>query len=308
MAFAQGIDVSRYQPAIDWVRVKAAGIAFVVAKASQSNYVDPMFRQHWAGAKAGGLLRGAYHYLVPELEGRVQANAFLKALGADPGELVPVLDVEARTSNPARLAQYALDWLTTVETALGRKPLVYTAAWYWNSVMRIDGQYPAWAPAYGLWVASYPLAAGFPPVADLEAGAYKPLMPKSWSRWTLWQYSSKGRVDGVSQNGQLVNVDLNVYPGTAAEMAAGLGLPAEAAGQPPAGDVHLATNIQMINAFVRAFANQGGALLQSAHLLSSLTARPVDRYAGPEITDLPGLSEAQKTSLAAAVAAVLAER
>lgn len=324
MTLMQGIDVSRYQPTVDWAKVKAAGIAFAVIKASQSNFVDPLFSKHWANAKAAGMPRGAYHFLVSETDGQKQATTYLKALEADPGELVPVLDIEARTSSPATLAKYAKDWLDQVEAALGRKPIIYTAAWYWNSGMLINGQFPAWAPNYPLWVAAYPLADGFPAVSDIEAGKFKPNMPKSWATWTFWQYSEKGRVDGVVTDGRPANVDLNVFNGSAQELQAFLSAAPAAAPTPsangngqtptpaapagtPAANIRAATNIQVINAFVRAFNNQGGSLLQSTGLLSSLTAQPVSKYTGPEIANLSGLTDAQKTALNAALTQIMAQ-
>ncbi|MBM2851048.1 MAG: glycoside hydrolase, family 25, partial [Anaerolineales bacterium] len=117
--YVRGIDVSRYQPQVDWAKVKAAGVAFAVPKASQSNWADPMFATHWAGAKSAGLLRSAYHFFVPDMDPLKQAAAYLKALGSDPGDLPPVLDVEAKTTNPAQLAKDAEKWLAEVEKQLG---------------------------------------------------------------------------------------------------------------------------------------------------------------------------------------------
>ena len=313
MALAQGIDVSRWQPSVDWTRVRAAGVSFVFIKASQSNFADPMFAKHWAGARSAGLLRGAYHYLVGDMDGAKQAGAYLKVLSEDPGELPPVLDIEAKNVSPALYAQHALTWLNQVEAGLGRRPIIYTAAWFWNSGMLVGGRYPDWAPQYPLWVAAYPLREGFPSVADIEQGRYKPAMPKSWTSWTFWQYSEKGRVDGVANSGRPANTDLNVFAAAVEDLTAWAGTSAPVGGgnghgpAAPAVDVRQATNIQMINAFVRAFGNQGGALLQGSGLLASLTARPVDRYAGPEIPGLAGLTEAQKTALATALGQVLAE-
>ena len=312
MALAQGIDVSRWQPSVDWARVRAAGVSFVVIKATQSNFADPVFAKHWAGAKSAGLLRGAYHFLVGDMDGQKQAGAYLKVLADDPGELPPVLDIEGKTANPALYAQYAKIWLDQVEAGLGRRPLIYTAAWYWNSGMLIGGRYPEWAAQYPLWVAAYPVRDGFPSVADIEQKKYKPSMPKSWTNWTIWQYSEKGRVDGVANNGKLANTDLNVFAGTEAELRAWAGAPAaQSAGSngrapAPAVDIRQASNIQVLNAFVRAFGNQGGTLLQSTGLLMDLTARPVDAYAGPGIAGLAGLNDGQKNSLAAALAQELA--
>jgi len=224
-SFVQGIDVSRYQPNVDWPRVKAAGIAFVVAKASQANWNDPLFAKHWPGAKDAGLLRGAYHFLTPDVDPLKQAAAYLKALGSDPGDLPPVLDIEAKTDNPAQLAKHAQAWIAEVEKQLKRKPVIYTAAWYWNSGMLIGGKYPAWAADYALWVAAYPVKGGMPTLAELAQGKYKPLLPKSWTSWLFWQYSEKGRVDGIiNPDGKPANVDMNIFGGSLEDFGKALGL------------------------------------------------------------------------------------
>lgn len=230
MSFVRGIDVSRWQPTVDWAKVKGAGIAFVVIKASQANFADPLFPKHWAGAKAAGLLRGAYHFFMPDVDARKQVDIYLKTLGNDTGDLPPVLDLEAKTTNPAKYAEGGLVWLTEVEQKLGRKPIIYTAAWYWNPTMFIGGKkYPEWASNYPLWVAAYPVATGAPSLDDLAKGKFKPSMPKSWTAWTFWQYSEKGRVDGVATDGRPANTDLNIFGGSLEEMNTTLNLGLDAA-------------------------------------------------------------------------------
>lgn len=226
MTLISGIDVSKWQPTVDWAKVAGAGQAFAFAKASQSTWTDALFTKHWAGIKAAGLLRGAYHFYAPDTPPLKQLETYLKALGDDLGDFPPVLDIEAKTDNPAQLAKDALVWLTEIEQRTGRKPIIYTAAWYWNSGMFIGGKYPEWAATYPLWVAAYPVAAGAPTLEEIAKGKYKPLLPKSWTKAALWQYSEKGRVDGVVTDGKPANTDLNVFDGTAEELAKFLGVDA----------------------------------------------------------------------------------
>ncbi|MBL8046389.1 MAG: hypothetical protein JNL09_07610, partial [Anaerolineales bacterium] len=312
MTWAQGIDISRYQPNVDWVKVRAAGIEYAVPKASQSNFMDPKFKEHYAGARSVGILRSAYHFLVPEMDGPKQAAAYLKALGDDLPELPCVLDIEAKTDNLFKLANIAQQWLDIVEQATGKRPIIYTAAWYWNAGIQNVAK---WAGNYPLWVAAYPVKDGFPSVPDLMAGKYKPLLPKSWANWTLWQYSERGRVDGITVDKRPSNVDLNVFPGTIQDLLNWAGAsapPVTRAPEPVAPapvvtvDVSQATNIQVINAFVRAFGNNGGKMIEVTGLMPQLTARPVDKYTGPAIAKISGLNEAQKAQLSTALGQVLA--
>ena len=131
--YAFGFDVSRYQENVQWDRVKAAGMEFVFVQVSQYNWVDKLFTRHWATAK-GALPRGPYHFYRQATDPQKQVDVFLKALGDDPGELPPVLDIEDTSSNgKADFIKGARFWLDQVEKKLTRKPIIYTAAWYWGS-------------------------------------------------------------------------------------------------------------------------------------------------------------------------------
>jgi lysozyme len=55
-----GTDVSKYQTSVDWAQAKAAGISFAFIKATEGgDRVDDYFHEHWRGAKAAGVPRGA---------------------------------------------------------------------------------------------------------------------------------------------------------------------------------------------------------------------------------------------------------
>ncbi len=78
----QGIDVSRWQPEVDWRVVKEVGKeSFAICKATQGLYVDKMFAKHWHGIKEAGLLRGAYVWLEPHLSLVAQADFAFKVIG-----------------------------------------------------------------------------------------------------------------------------------------------------------------------------------------------------------------------------------
>jgi lysozyme len=300
MSLAQGIDVSVFQKSVDFQRVAAAGISFVFVRSSFANVTDGMFKNHWPNAKQAGLMRGAYHFLVPDLDGRKQAETFINNLKGDPGELPPVLDLEEgskKITNAGQYAEFALAWLTAVEDALGRRPIIYTGAGFWNFRMLINGKYPPWAPTYDLWSASYPLRDGAPPLEQITANKFKPLIPKSWTTHTVWQYSERGRVDGVvNPDGKPGNVDLNVFRGSVDEMRA-YALPQTV----ELVDIRQFTNMQVIAAFVRAFGRNGSRVLEATSLLPQLTAIPSVPYSGPAIADIPSLTQEQRLALSSAL-------
>ena len=91
-----GIDVSHYQGTVDWVKVKATGITFAYAKATDGNtYTDPQFHTNWQGMRAAGILRGAYHFYETNDDPVTQANNFINALGSLAANLQIWLDTVA---------------------------------------------------------------------------------------------------------------------------------------------------------------------------------------------------------------------
>lgn len=74
------------------------GVKFVWFKATQGEtYQDPAFNSSWQEAKStNGLIRGAYHFYDPRIDGIVQAkNLLSRGINfASPGCLPPCVDVE----------------------------------------------------------------------------------------------------------------------------------------------------------------------------------------------------------------------
>ena len=176
---ARGIDVSHFQGVIDWTTVAAAGIDFAFIKATEGlDDVDPRFRQNWQESGAAGLLRGAYHFLHPNLDAAKQAAHFLSVVSLDEDALPPALDVEVTNGvGPAALTACVQTWLDTVAAAVHCKPVVYTDPWFWreNVAANLD--------TYPLWLACY---------------AAQPELPPGWQCWTFWQHSQGGRVAGIA--------------------------------------------------------------------------------------------------------------
>jgi lysozyme len=256
--YIKGIDVAHWEPEIDWARVRAQEIRFAFIKATQAaDYVDDKFLSHWKGAKQAGILRGAYHFIDPRVDGRRQAQHFLRTVQLEPGDLPPVLDLEdlpvtttvvpkaaggrkqgqggaspkankaavtAALAANSQMIACAEVWLRTVEQETGRKPIIYSGPFFLRDRMAdARGAPPAWASKYMLWIANYlnhPLREN-----DL------PLQPKGWANWTFWQYSESGMVDGIYNIGRtsLTAVDLNFFRGTLEELHALAGT-AQAAG------------------------------------------------------------------------------
>src|SRR3954454_15017513 len=106
-----GVDVSYYQGTINWTKVAAAK-DFAIARVSDGSYLDTKFDQNWAGMKAAGIIRGAYQYFEPAQDATAQANIMIqKMVGFGPGDLPPMLDVEATGGqSPATITAKIHTW------------------------------------------------------------------------------------------------------------------------------------------------------------------------------------------------------
>jgi len=58
----RGIDVSKWQPSIDWKKVKEYGISFAIIRAGYAKTTDSKFKSHITGALAEGINVGVYCY------------------------------------------------------------------------------------------------------------------------------------------------------------------------------------------------------------------------------------------------------
>ncbi|MBL3570485.1 glycoside hydrolase [Rhodovulum sulfidophilum] len=205
-----GIDVSRWQGAIDWPKLRKAGVSFVYVKATEGmEDSDPMFRAHWTGAGRAGVARAAYHHFYFCARADRQARWFIANVPRSADGLPHMLDMEWNPFSPtcrlrpdaATVRAEAATFLDIVERHYGRRPVIYTTVDFARDtgITRLPGT--------GFWLRS---------VAGPPETTY-PGTP-----WTFWQYTGTGRIDGVAGP-----VDINVFRGSEAawQVWDGQGLP-----------------------------------------------------------------------------------
>ncbi len=198
----RGLDVSHHEGAINWSRVRAAGYRFAFVRATYgSGLRDRRFDDNWSGARAAGVIRGAYHFLLAGQDVAAQARLFISTVGhLERGDLPPVVDVESMGNegvSSTTMVSATRRFIALVRDGLGRAPIVYTSQGYWNT-LRGTSEFAA----RPLWVANYTMSC--------------PRMPDTWSRWTFWQHSETGRVPGIPADA----ADLDVFNGTIADLEA----------------------------------------------------------------------------------------
>ena len=192
------IDVSRYQGAIDWAQVAAAGYKGAMLKTVSTNrklskradglYIDPTFETNYRNARAAGLDVGVYYYTYATSEAMADAELALVRQAVYGKELtLPVaVDVEENKLKPmstldlTNLTAYALEQVEK----MGFYAQLYTYTSYANvhlDMARLSGRWDVW-------------------LADYTGKA-----PKVSFKYNAHQHTSKGAVPGISGN-----VDLNV--------------------------------------------------------------------------------------------------
>lgn len=190
-----GIDVSKWQGAIDFAAVKCAGIELAYLKASEGmNKRDPYFYRNYANVTAVGLPVGFYHYLTAknEADARAEAYHFIEMTEGlvNDARLVMAMEDVAGLSR-AQVHAVAEAFLRAVIEYSGKSPAIYVGA---DTARLFDERFAA----YPLWIAQY----------DVE----EPDMDNVWETWAGWQYTDRGRVAGIQ-----VWVDRNVFRETMLE-------------------------------------------------------------------------------------------
>lgn len=186
----RGIDVSRWQGKIDWARVKAAGIQFAIIKAGGSDdgfYTDRNWEANYYGAKANGIAVGAYYFVGPKCinaaAGKADAGRFIQLLKGKQLEYPVFMDNEAQPAYArAGITDATIAFCETMEAA-GYFAGVYGSAWSGFHDRMDDSR----LTSYTHWVAQYASKCTYS------------------GRYGIWQYSSKGRISGISGN-----VDMNI--------------------------------------------------------------------------------------------------
>lgn len=192
-----GIDVSKWNKEIDWERVAASGVEFVIIRCGYRGsktgalVEDPCFRKNIEGAEAAGLKVGVYFFTqaTTEVEAVEEASmalmlcrnyklalpVFIDTEGAGGSGRADGLDADTRTAVCEAFCR-------TIENAGGFNAGVYASKnWFEKNLHTED------LTDYTIWLAQYSRTATY-------QGDYD-----------LWQYTSAGTVDGID-----TRVDLNM--------------------------------------------------------------------------------------------------
>jgi GH25 family lysozyme M1 (1,4-beta-N-acetylmuramidase) len=278
----EGYDASRHNWPLDARAAAAAGKRFAYLRASMGTTgQDERYAGHLGNARAAGLLAGAYHYFVWNLDGTAQAEHFLAQTGEGlPAgghglELPEVVDVEPRASDTedvvdrhASTANLAA-FINRVQAVRRRVTVIYTNPWAWTRMTTR----PEWLRQQLLWLADWDGGMSLPPHAAFA-----------------WMHQYK-----VAEIGELPwhphgKLDLNRYLGDTPQ-------------RQPAHDLRDHTHQQVINLFFAVFgrtAYVAKLTLAMGAYQQPLFAQRQAPYAGPAIEVMP-LPDADRAALIAAL-------
>lgn len=208
-----GLDVSGHQPNVDWNQQTRLGAKFAYVKATEGiDFKSQSFSSQYSGAYNAGLIRGAYHFALPnESSGAAQADYFFQNGGgwsSDGKTLPPLLDIEYNpyssygnscfNMSVSQMVTWIKDFSNRMLTLTKRLPMIYTTSDWWSTCTGNSAAFPN----HPLHIAAYPLdlANGF----KLGPG----VLPSSWSKYDFWQFSDSWNLAG----------DSNVWRGTYAQL------------------------------------------------------------------------------------------
>lgn len=173
----KGIDVSKWQGRIDWPRVK---VDFAIIRAGISTAKDVRFEDNYTGATAAGIPVGVYWYLkamTVEAAHR-EAAACIKAISGKKMSYPVYADIEEAAQiklGRDKLSAIAAAFLEDIEAA-GYFVGLYSSKSHLETgfTAEIRERYAVWVAHYGVGKTTYS------------------------GRYGMWQYTDKGKVDGIT--------------------------------------------------------------------------------------------------------------
>ncbi|GAA1670856.1 lysozyme [Fodinicola feengrottensis] len=191
-ASVKGMDVASYEGNVNWATAWKNGAKFAYAKATESTtYTNPYFAQQYNGSFTVGMIRGAYHFALPNKSGgAAQADYFVAHGGgwSKDGKTLPgAVDMEWNPYSggdcyglsTASMVSWIKAFSNEYHAKTTRYPVIYTATAWWSECTANKGNFSATNP---LWLANYNGSPG--------------TMPYHWGTYTIWQSADHGTFPG----------------------------------------------------------------------------------------------------------------
>jgi len=187
-------DVSHWKEIADFGKVSPRPY-LCITKATEAhpgsgfNHTDDKFVRFFDGMRAAGIFRGAYHFFRKNFNATKQAAHFVDTIRPyliDKDMLA--LDIE----EGGETASQIIEWINYVESKLPNLILIYSRKNILDPIP-MTAEQASRLKQYPVWTAGYPL---FPDLYSTVPSSYIPNQTR-WGKPWLWQYSSKGEVQGI---------------------------------------------------------------------------------------------------------------
>ena len=183
-----GIDVSKYQPSINWAAVKSSGVDYVIIRCGYRGsstgalIEDPYFKSHIKGAKAAGLKVGVYFFTTAVTEAEAVEEASMCAYLCNGYGLDFPIFMDCESSPRAGYNGMSASQRTAIIKAFCNtvRSAGYSAGVYANKTWLSSYMNAGELSGYKIWLAQYNSA------------------PTYSGKYDMWQYTSKGSVNGIS--------------------------------------------------------------------------------------------------------------
>ncbi len=188
----RGVDVSHHNGTVNWAQLKYEGIAFAYIKSTEGvSHCDRNYKENYGNARESDIKTGTYHFYTFGLDGKMQAQHFIRNATVGSGDLVPAIDVEHspvnRYSNDKHYIDRIIEELKKLEHEMyehyGVRPIIYTNK-----------------DCYKLYIMNH-FPENFIWMSDLHS---EPTIKDH--DWVIWQFSHTGNINGVK-----CDIDLNYY-------------------------------------------------------------------------------------------------
>ena len=199
---AQGIDVSEHQGRIDWDAVKASGIDFAILRVgfgapSFGGRVDYQFNRNISECERLGIPYGVYvySYAFDNQQAADEASMVIDCLSGHNPRLPVYYDLEDKTiiadGRQSGIASRARTFCNKISSA-GYKPGIYANLNWFNNILT-DPVFKS--GSWDHWIAQYNSQCHYT------------------ASYSFWQYTSRGKVSGISGNVDMnyAYVDVSLY-------------------------------------------------------------------------------------------------
>jgi GH25 family lysozyme M1 (1,4-beta-N-acetylmuramidase) len=217
----QFVDLSRYQPNVNYDNLVKAGFQAIVAKATDGQASeDAMFDKHGDNAKRLGLPFGGYCFNRFSADPVKQADFFAKTVEKRTRWIIADIEWDRSKTTEAKFgkrygegktmdpyaADHALKFLERLE-ALGFKPWIYSNTYFFLGFKNPErfARFPYWASNYTQKTKA---------VKDLDVS--KVPLPKPFKKPIAWQWTDKFHA-AKSITGD-AGLDANLYFGSIEEL------------------------------------------------------------------------------------------